>query len=467
MGTTRSILTLAVATSLAASSPALAAAGLSTARTISGTGSAEQPQVAVGAAGRTLAVWNRQGGRFDLPKGQIDARLGQTGGSWGATQTLSTSGSGPLAAVGSDSVAAVAWATLGAKRSNTIYVSIARAGHSFGRAVRVTSGVGVGGPTGLEVQPDGRVVVVWVRGIPTPAAQPYRENVDFGLIAPGAQTLHTGLAGIAGRGSPTAALTADGTVLVASPTVLQLPGSGAPDGNQQGQVVTLSPGAQVFTSLPEIFAVPGDANAEADGLAAVAGPGGAGVAFSAEGIQPNLLELAPMLPSGFFGPPVAAASIDISSGLVGYAGPVLALPGDGAQIAAFELEQLDSPTDEAVVSAQIMAAVRPSGAAAFAAPTRLSGPPGVPSAPVSASAGGSTVVLWGQSTGCHQQVYASVRPAGGAFGPARAVAGAFTTQQLLCGHANNTQLGVSGAGSHTIAGWLQGSKLDVATLSAQ
>jgi hypothetical protein len=467
MRSTHTVVLLTASSLLLGATPAFAAGRLTSARAVSASGSAEQPQVAVGAAGRTLAVWNRQGKKFDLPKGSIEARLGRIGGTWGPIETLATSGSAPVAAVGADSVAAVAWATEGAKRVTTIYVSIAKAGHNFGAKRVVASGVGVGAPlgapSGVEVQPDGRVVVIWTRAIKTPPQAGSEASVDYTLVAPGGGQAR----GQLGTSTPlpaSVAQTTGGTVLVASRGV---PTFGSSPVNGQAEVATLAPGARGFSGEQTIYAVAGNDYAEADGIGAFAGAGGAGVALSAEEIQPNALELAPLLPSGSFGPAFPAVGIDIQSGLVGYAGPVAALPGDGAQVAAYRLEQLNNPTAEAIVSAQVMAAVRPDGAAVFAAPTQLSSGAGIPSAPVTASAGGSTVVLWGQSSGCRQRVYAAIRPAGGGFAAAAAVAAPFTTQHFLCGYANNTQLSISGSGTRLIAGWLEGSKLDVATLTAQ
>jgi hypothetical protein len=467
MRSTQTCLIFAASSLLLGATPAFASGGLTSAHAVSASGSAEQPQVAVGAAGRTLAVWNRQGAKFDLPKGSIEARLGRTGGAWGANTTLAGSGSAPVAAVGADSVAAVAWATEGAKDTTTIYVSIAKAGHNFGAKHVVASGVGVGAPlgapSGIEVQPDGRVVVIWTRAIKTPPQDSSEASVDYTIVAQGGGQAR----GQLGTSTPLPASVTEtdgGTVLVASRAVATF---GSSPVNGQAEVATLAPGASAFSGEQTIDAVAGNDYAEADGIGAFAGAGGAGIAFSAEGIQPNALELAPLQPSGSFGAAFPAVGIDIASGLVGYAGPAAALPGDGAQIVSYALQQLNNPTAEAVVSAQIMAAVRPAGAAAFAAPTQLSSGAGIPSAPVTASAGGSTVVLWGQSSGCRQRVYAALRPAGGSFGAATVVAPAFTTQHVLCGYANNTQLSISGSGTRLIAGWLDGSKLDVATLTAQ
>ncbi len=341
---------------LFAASPALGASGFSASRALSAGGLAEQPQVATSSSGRTLAVWNLQGARFDLLKGQIDARLGRAGGGWGPAQTLG-SGAYPLAAVGSDGVAVVAWATEGPHGSRTLFVSIARAAHGFGRSVRAVSGIGISEPAGLEVQPSGRIVLVWSRAIPVSSLAAGENGIDFALLEPSG-TRHTGSIGIA-HSSPSVTETATGTALVASQTVPLLPAANQAGVSAQAQVSMLLPGASRFASPQTIYAVPGDGYAEADGIGAFAGPGGAAIAFSGEGIQPNELELAPVGPGGVFGSPLAATAINISSGTVGYVGPVAALPADGAQVVAWTLQQLNNPTDEAVIAGQVMAAVRP------------------------------------------------------------------------------------------------------------
>ncbi len=447
---------------LFAASPSFGARGFSPPRALSVGGLAEQPQVAVSASGRTLAVWNLQGARFDLLEGRIDARLGRGSGSWGSAQTLG-GGAYPLAAVGSDGVAAVAWAAEGFHGSRTLFVSVAKAAYGFGPSIRVVSGIGISEPAGLEVQPSGRVVLVWSRAIPVSSHAASESGIDFALLAPSG-TRHTGSIGIA-HGSPSVTETATGAVLVASQTVPQLPVDGQAAVSAQAQVSMLAPGASRFGSSETIFAVSGDPYAEADGIGAFEGSGGAAIAFSAEATQPNELDLAPLGPGGVFGSPLAATAINVSSGTVGYVGPVAALPADGAQVVAWTLQQLNNPTDQAVIAGRVMAAVRPAGATSFEVPTTLSTGKTIPSGPLAGSAGGATVVLWTQSAGCRQRVYYALRPAGGAFASASALSPTFTIQSVLCGHGAQTQLALSGAGNHLIAGWLQGDTLNAATLS--
>ncbi|HWH10796.1 MAG TPA: hypothetical protein VG165_06680 [Solirubrobacteraceae bacterium] len=450
---------------LVTAGPALAAGGLSAAQALSGAGSAVQPDVAVGASGRTAATWSAQGKQYHLLKGRIDARLGRVGGAWAATQTLSGSGGSPLAAVGADGVAAVAWATEGANRTNTIFVAVARSGHSFGRRHSVAAGTGVSAPAGLEVQPDGRVVVVFTRGVHVSPPLSREESLDYVLVSPAGAEVHGSL-GLT-TGIPSLAETSTGTILLASSPPPYAPTVGPPSSGGYAQAASLAPGASAFTTPQKIYAALGNPSAGPYAIGAFAGSGGAAVGMAVDGIQPNALELAPLDATGGFGMAFPVVGIDISNGRVGYAGPVAALPGGGDEVAAYTLQQLDNPTDEAVVSAQVMAAVLPPGLGLpFGTPQRLSGATGIPSAPLAASAGSTSVVLWGQSAGCTQTVYAAVRPAGGTFGPASALAPRFTTQHVVCGNADNTQLSLAGAGRYLIAGWLEGSAIDVATLSA-
>ena len=155
--------------------------------------------------------------------------------------------------------------------------------------------------------------------------------------------------------------TATGTALVASQTVPLLPAANQAGVSAQAQVSMLLPGASRFASPQTIYAAPGDGYAEADGIGAFAGPGGAAIAFSGEGIQPNELESSP--PSSWAGRRVRlAARRDGDQHLQrhgGLRGPRRRLAADGAQVVAWTLQQLNNPTDEAVIAGQVMAAVRP------------------------------------------------------------------------------------------------------------
>lgn len=459
----RTILLTAAAALIVGVTPAQAASGFSSPRTVSGSGLAEQPQVAVGAAGRTLAVWNAQTGgygRYDLPKGSIDARLGRVDGSLGATRTLTTSGSFPLAAVGSDSVAAVAWVTVAAHRVATVYVSIARAGHSFGRKRALASGVGVGGPSGapsgMEVKPDGTVVVIWTRQAHSPPPFSSHEDLDYALVEPDGADRHGGVGAVTGPVSVAEA--ADGTVLVAAAAFP----SGAPE------ATTLLAGARAFTGLQTIPYPTGSAGG-AGQIGAFAGTGGAAVAFGAGVSQAPafVFELTELAGLGDLGQPVVSTSPTLGADADGFAGPVVALPGDGAQVEGYTVNETNDPAFGNIVAAQVIAAIRPSGAAAFGAPAQLSASgAGIPSGPLAASAGDTSVIMWGQRVLCSEQVYTAVRPPGGVFGPAAPLGPRFSRQGVLCGHGDGGQLSMAGAGKYVIAGWLQSDRLRTAILTS-
>jgi hypothetical protein len=450
-----------LARSVAGATAARATTGFSAPQTVSGGGLAEQPQVAVGAGGRTLAVWNDQPLRhrdYNLPKGHIDARLGSAGATFGPTETLTTSGTSPLAAVGSDSVAAVAWGTERANRAATIYVSIARPGHDFGRARALASGVGVGGslgePSGVEVQPDGRVVVIWARGVRSPPPFSAHAGLDYALIEPDGTEQHGSIGAVIGPAS--VAQASDGTVLVAA--------SAYP--TDAAEAATLVAGGSAFAG-PQTIPAPAGGVGAAGQPGAFAGDGGAAVAFEVDENQPSLLlGLSLLGPSETFGPEVLATGPALSGDSDGVEGPVAALPGDGAQVEAYTVEQTNDPAEGEIVAAQVIAAVRPGGAASFGAPVQLSSGAGIPSGPLSASAGATTAIIWGQPAGCREQVYSAVRPAGGAFGPATRLGPRFEVQGVLCGHGGGGQLSIAGAGRYVLAAWLQSDQLRSAVLIA-
>jgi hypothetical protein len=132
----------------------------------------EQPAVAVGSNGRTLVAWDSERTPTGVGPGKIEARLGHVDRSWARPQTLSPNGEGPVAAVGANGTAAVAWSTKSHSHRETQYVSVATPGHRFGKARAVWTGIQIEGRSktsfisGLEVQPSGRVILVWSYPLP-------------------------------------------------------------------------------------------------------------------------------------------------------------------------------------------------------------------------------------------------------------------------------------------------------------
>jgi hypothetical protein len=78
--------------------------------------------VAVSAGGRTLAAWVAVRGELETPTvsvvrvstgyGTIEARLGTAAHGWRGVQVLGVNGASPMAAVGANGTAAVAWCPL-------------------------------------------------------------------------------------------------------------------------------------------------------------------------------------------------------------------------------------------------------------------------------------------------------------------------------------------------------------------
>ena len=79
---------------------------------------ADQPQVAVNAAGAALLVWKQTGAA--LADSSIQARFGASGSVWGPIEPVNDAGADtPVAAIGIDGRAAVAWERENAVSGNT------------------------------------------------------------------------------------------------------------------------------------------------------------------------------------------------------------------------------------------------------------------------------------------------------------------------------------------------------------
>jgi hypothetical protein len=108
---------------------------------------ASEPAVAVSADGRRLAAWVAVRGELEIGQtpaggvfigyGKVEARLGAPARRWGGVQVLGADGESPMAAVGTNGTAAVAWCRLIKAGVRSLYVSIAtRGGRSAAQGSR-------------------------------------------------------------------------------------------------------------------------------------------------------------------------------------------------------------------------------------------------------------------------------------------------------------------------------------------
>lgn len=433
-----------------------------------------KPAVAVSDGGRVLVAWDSpQGADTD----RIEARLGRVGNAWGATEVLSRDGESPVAAVGPDGTAVVAWTKLGSgerrEGRSAIYIAVAAPGHRFGMARLVASGTHLSAPVSLEIRPDGEAVVVWSRRLPVGSGvnSTVREDVDFALLAPDSSRPRVGRIAVAGYGLFGITETDSGVVLVAFATPLDLSPFAI---NQQAAVAALPVGASTFAAPQTIYAEPGNPYAEIRQAALAAGPSGAGLTFA------NILD--ELQPSGALGSsvkiaesPQEATEREVaereSFGLTPTTGTIstealgAAFPADGARVAAWQRTRALTPVGGTAWS-RVMVAVRPADAGSFGDPVRLSFGKGLAGEPQIAAAGATTLVLWTQNTQCTQQVFAAVRPPDGAFSRATAVSSRYRPQQDECLFGNG-QPALAGSARYAIAAWVQGRRVRVTTLTGE
>jgi hypothetical protein len=423
-----------------------------------------------------LAAWDTpQGADMDVGHGRIEARLGQVGQAWGETEIVSRDGEAPVAAVGADGTAAIAWTKLGKSEGHegrtSIYVSIAAPGRRFAGARLVASSARLSDPEGLEVLPGGEAIVIWSQAMPEAAGinSTQRKYVDFALVGTQASAAHSGVIAVGGDGSLSVAETEQGAVLVAYPTALATAPSPT---DQQAAVAALPAGATTFAQPQVINAEPGNPGVEIGEADVAAGPGGGAFVFAD---KVDELE-----PSGVFANPLTVretpreiaerkAAERESLGAKPTTGPIdteafgAALPADGARVMVWQRTHALTPVS-GVAWRRVMVAVRPAGAGAFSTPVRLSSGAGLSGTPKIATAGGATLVLWTQNTlPCKQRVYAAVRPAGGVFAAARAISGGYRPAANEC-YFGNGELALAGSDRYAIAGWAQNRKLRVAVL---
>jgi hypothetical protein len=461
------VLSVAVITGLAGAPPALGRSALLPSSVIS-RARASEPAVAVSAGGRTLAAWVAVRGELDANAypscgvstgyGTIEARLGTAAHGWRGVQVLGVDGESPMAAVGANGTAAVAWCPL-TKSRRSLYVSVASPGRPFGRARRVmTSGrFPIGAPQGLQVQPDGRVVLIWSQTLEY-ALTPIKSRIEFALLRP-----HAGrpVIGAVSTSSPaeagvSVAETEAGDVLVAFPAL---------SGSAQ-HLAQLRPNARAFAA-PQAIEPEGRTLMRTASVSA--GPGGAALAFTASEGDTVENAMAEQQPNGAFGSPVLITRQQLRSTGRQFEprGARAALPAGGERVAVWlNIFGPSSIFEEGGVGPEIvMATVRPARAASFQAPVRLSVGAGRSGEPLIASAGTDTVVLWVQDEpSCRRRVYTAVGAVGTALVQVRALSGRYVPAKDECGKGSG-QLALAGSGRYAIAGWIQNSALHITTIA--
>ncbi|MGO8907286.1 MAG: hypothetical protein ACLQMH_16935 [Solirubrobacteraceae bacterium] len=423
--------------------------------------------MAVSAGGRTLATWVAVRGELETDAypscgvstgyGTIEARLGTVAHGWRGVQALAVDAESPMAAVGADGTAAVAWCPL-AKARRSLYVSIANPGRPFGRPRLVmTSGeFPVGQPEGLEVQPDGRVVLIWSQTLEYELT-PLKNRIEFALLQPHGGRPVVGAVSISSpeEAGVSVAETEAGDVLVDFP---------AHHASAQ-DLAQLQPNTRAFAA-PQAIELVGNTFMQTANLSA--GPGGAALAFTARGEPTDENEMVEQQPNGTFGSPVLISQQRLVTTGEQFApyGARVAFPAGGERVAVWLNIFGPSSIFEDVGRGPeiVMATVRPAGAASFQAPVRLSVGPGSSGEPLIASAGTNTVVLWVQDEpGCRQRVYTAVGAVGTVLAQVRALSGRDVPAKGECGEGNG-QLALAGSGRYAIAGWIENSKLHITTI---
>ncbi len=475
MGMRRWLGALSLLAAFAGAAPALGAPALTPSRVISpARATVIEPSLAVSADGRTLAAWvavrsEREAREFpscgNSGYGPIDARLGAVAGGWGGVQALGADGEHPIAAVGANGTAALAWCSI-ERGHPSLYVSIAGPGRPFGRARLVPTGgeFPVGHPEGLEVQPDGRVVLIWSKTLEYELT-PLKTRVEYALLSPRGGRPVTGAIAASSPGGAGTAETEAGDVLVTY---------GPASGEYKSQeVAQLTPAARAFAPSQAIKPRPG---ASIRAAAVSAGPGGAALVLNASEQQSTEEDgMSEQLPNGSFGP--AAPTIPPPSQSPGehftdeYEGPEIAFPAGGERVAVWDsFVRRPAPTgpleEGALVSVTLLAAVSPAGAGAFQAPVQLSVGQGLPLEFAVTAAGTATLALWTQDEhSCRQRVYAAIGALGTASVRVRALSYSYKLAKGEC--IEGGQLVLAGSGPYAIAGWMQGDALHVTTTKGE
>ena len=369
----------------------------------------------------------------------MEARAITPSGRLGRVQRLAAGGDLPTVAVGGQGIRAVAWQERTNGGAPRLRVAVARSVEAFGRPETLASVPPTARPSGLAVSSDGRIVAVWQQG----------GEVRYALRAAGERRFGAArrLARIGPLSGPTMAEDpGTGDVLVTWGTV---PG----ERNQQAAVATLPRGATTFAAP---WIVSGRDAEEQQGAEAYprvfTGPGGAVVGYGVGGQQPNLLRSASRVPGGGFAPSRTIAGVDVSSGEVGYVGPVLALPADGATVAAWTVTGTQGPEDPRPTGADTFVATAAPGAH-FGELRRLTSGGALRFGPAAVSTDQATFVAWAERTDRGRRVRYAVRPDGGPLGAPRA----------LSSHRADGDVVLAAAGRRVLATWQEGDQLRLAS----
>ena len=323
----------------------------------------------VGPRGTRVQALTRLGSGDSLRSGLRLDDLRARNGSGGYVQI-----SDPVTAVAPDGAAIAAWIVTSVERrdarpSYRLRVSTASSSGSFGRArTLLSSSSSQLSLTGAVAGRRGRAVLSWLRGSRVEVA--VRSGSRFGspqVIGSSSDF----------DGPPQLAMSAGGTAVAAwSPTV----GSAA-------MASVLRPAGRRFGTARRVSA-PGEHTAYAR---AVAGPGGAGVAWTVD--APSAAPAAGVLrfarmrtAAGVFAAPVTLTSVDTDGA------PHLALPRLGVLAAWRQFTTHTEPGDTDSITASRLEAS--SSWLDGAAPRRLSEPPALALRPVLAALGDRALVAW-------------------------------------------------------------------------
>jgi hypothetical protein len=314
----------------------------------------------------------------------------------------------------------------------------------------------IGHPEGLEVQPDGGVVLIWSQTLEYELT-PLKSRIEFALLQ-----RHGGrpVIGAVSISSPnetgvSVAETEAGDVLVDFPS---------PSGSAQ-DVAQLHPNARAFAP-PQAINPAGNTLMRTASVSA--GLGGAALAFTASEGDTVENALAEQQPNGGFGSPVLITrqQLQPTGRQFEASGARAAFPAGGERVAVW-LNVLGVSNIFEVVGPGpqvVMAAVRPAGVASFQAPVRLSVGPGRSGEPLIASAGTDAVVVWVQDEpGCKQRLYTAVGAVGTALAHVRALSGRYMPAKGECGTGSG-QLALAGSGRYAIGGWIENSRLHITTI---
>lgn len=393
---------------------------------------AGEPVVSVAGGGGIVAAWDQQ---LSAHAFGVVARRGTTAGRFGAAERLTSAGFEPSAAAGRDGGAAVIWETDARGGTRSLQVAVARGHARFGHAqtlMRVRANV-----TSQQVLASGdRYVAIWWQGVPGTGGHAVRYAVSdtrghFGA----ARTLapRTGpLTGVTAAAGP------DGTVTAAWGTPL----GGTVATNQQLAYARLAPGTAVFGPVGGLRALAADAGAETESIGVAAGPGGTALTWTEAGQLPELLRTAPLAGSAAAAPQTVFTLDSDDLGKRYAVGPVLALPGAGAPVAAWSVQQSPGGESEAITGGSVFAA-RAGADGTFPAGTQLSAAGTIATQAVSTATRSTSVIAW--STGRFPRYGLQYATAGSA--------GFSAAQPLTGGHAERGVQLASSAGA-AVAIWV-------------